>query len=461
MATVKRILGNYQITTLDASAVISLNTSSVDISGNITANNITVANTVSFPTANISANNITSNSITSTGNFITTGVFIGDGSGLTNIPTGVASGNRIQNGTSKVDMPNLSGNIEMNVGGVANVMLLTTTGATVAGNVDAATINTGNILTDNYYFANGVPFVSGGTVKFDAQSTEPVAPDPGDFWFNTNNGIVYQYVDDGDSEQWVDITGIATPPATTSTVANTVVQRDTNGSITANNITANSMVSSGAISATFFVGNGSLLTGIATTPTEIVSGTSTVTFASPSGTIIANVAGNTVASFSSLGFTVGNIINQNPNGVGTIGSPGGYFNRIYATSTSALYADLAEIYEADSDYEPGTVLIFHGSKDLTTTTIDHDPRVAGVVSTAPAYVMNSGANGLQLALTGRVPCRVQGPVNKGDVLVTSTQAGVAQAIDNNFWVPGCTLGKSLETIEDDSIQTIEIAVGRY
>lgn len=456
MATVKRISGDYAITTLDANSVVTIATTSVNISGNVTANNISIANTVSFPTANISANNITSNTITSTGNFITTGVFIGDGSGLTNIPTGVASGNRIQNGTSKVDMPNLSGNIEMNVGGVANVMLLTTQGAILPGNVV-----TGNILTDNYYFANGNPFISGGTVKWDAQSTPPPSPDPGDFWFNTVNGIVYQYVDDGDSSQWVDMTGIATPPATTSTVANTVVQRDTNGSITANNIASNTIVSTGSISATYFVGNGSLLTGIATTPTEIASGTSTVTFAAPSSSIIANVAGTTVATITSLGVGLNNITNIGGNGTGNIGSSGGYFNRIYATSTSALYADLAEIYEADDDYVPGTVLIFHGSKDLTTTTIDHDPRVAGVVSTNPAYVMNSGAPGLQLALTGRVPCLVRGPVNKGDVLVTSNLAGVAQGIDNDYWVPGCTLGKSLGTIEDDSIQMIEIAVGRY
>lgn len=456
MATVKRVSGDYDITTIGANSNVIITTTTVSVSGNITANNLSVANVVSFPTANIAVDNITSNSITSVGNFITTGVFIGDGSGLTNIPTGNASGNRIQNGTSKVDMPNLSGNIEFDVSGVANVLLLTTSGATLPGNVV-----TGNLLTDNYYFANGVPFVSGGTVKFDAQSTAPSSPDAGDFWFNTNNGIVYQYVDDGDSEQWVDITGIATPPATTSTVANTVVQRDTNGSITANNIASNTIVSTGAISATYFVGNGSLLTGIATTPELIQSGTSEITFISPSGTIRANVAGTTMASFTSSGFVVGNIINQNSNGVGTIGSPGGYFERVYATSTSALYADLAEIYEADANYDPGTVLIFHGAKDLTTTTIDHDPRVAGVVSTNPAYIMNSGAPGLQLALTGRVPCRVQGPVNKGDVLVTSTTAGVAQAIDNDFWVPGCTLGKSLDTIEDDSIQLIEIAVGRY
>jgi hypothetical protein len=240
-----------------------------------------------------------------------------------------------------------------------------------------------------------------------------------------------------------------------------VVQRDTNGSITANAVAMTTASAAGTISAAYFVGNGSQLTGISVDSTQIISGTSLVKVVTPSGSITANVAGTTVASFTSDGVQVSNIVNQNISGVGNIGNSSNYFNRVFATSTSALYADLAEIYEADDDYTPGTVLVFHGSKDLTTTTIDHDPRVAGVVSTAPAYVMNSGANGLQLALTGRVPCRVQGPINKGDVLVTSNQAGVAQAIDNNFWVPGCTLGKSLATIEDNSIQTIEIAVGRY
>ena len=160
MGTVKRVSGDYEIFAINSSNV-NITSGNINLSANVIANNLGVIGAAIFPTANITANNITSNTITSVGNFITTGTFIGDGSGLTNIPAGVASANRIQNGTSKVDLPNLSGNIEMSVGAVANVMLLTTTGAILPGN-----INTGNILTDNYYFANGVPFVSGGTVKF-------------------------------------------------------------------------------------------------------------------------------------------------------------------------------------------------------------------------------------------------------------------------------------------------------
>lgn len=456
MPTIKRVSGNLEILTLGATSNVNMYTGTLNVSGNIQSTNLLVSNVVSFPTANITANNITSNTITSTGNFVTTGTFIGDGSGLTNIPAGVASANRIQNGTSKVDLPNLSGNIQMDVAGVANVMLLTTTGAILPGN-----ITTGNILTNNYYFANGTPFVSGGTVKFDAQSTAPTGSTAGDFWFNTNNGIVYQYVNDGDSDQWVDITGIGTPPATTSTAANTVVQRDTNGSITANAIACTTASATGNIGAAYFVGNGSQLTGISVDSTQIISGTSLVKIVTASGNINANVAGTTMASFTPDGFQVGNIVNQNISGVGNIGNASNYFNRVFATSTSALYADLAEIYEADDDYDPGTVLIFSGSKDVTATQRDHDPRVAGVVSTNPAYLMNTNTSGVQLALTGRVPCKVQGPITKGDLITTSNTPGVGQIVDSNSWVPGCVIGKSLGVIEDDSIQVIDIAVGRY
>jgi hypothetical protein len=75
--------------------------------------------------------------------------------------------------------------------------------------------------------------------------------------------------------------------------------------------------------------------------------------------------------------------------------------------------------------------------------------------------MNTKTSGVPLALTGRVPCKVQGPIAKGDLITTSTTPGVGQIVDSNFWVPGCVVGKSLGVIEDDSVQVIDIAVGRY
>ena len=144
-----------------------------------------------------------------------------------------------------------------------------------------------------------------------------------------------------------------------------------------------------------------------------------------------------------------------------IGSSSSWFNNIYGTAIHAAYADLAENYTADAEYAPGTVVVFGGDKEITVTTTSHDTRVAGVISTDPAYLMNGATVGLPVAMTGRVPCQVQGPVTKGQVLVTSATAGVAEAIDNTRFLPGCIVGKALGAINTNSIETIEVVVGRF
>jgi len=144
-----------------------------------------------------------------------------------------------------------------------------------------------------------------------------------------------------------------------------------------------------------------------------------------------------------------------------LGSSTAWWNTVYGTAIHAQYADLAENYTADAEYAPGTVVVFGGDKEITTTVTSHDTRVAGVISTNPAYLMNGASPGLPVAMTGRVPCQVQGPVNKGTVLVTSTTAGVAKAIDNSKFLPGCIVGKALESINTNTIETIEVVVGRF
>jgi cell shape-determining protein MreC len=63
-----------------------------------------------------------------------------------------------------------------------------------------------------------------------------------------------------------------------------------------------------------------------------------------------------------------------------------------------------------------------------------------------------------VALQGRVPCRVVGKIKKGDLLVTSSIAGVAiAAVDVKV---GTVVGKALQDYDSDHIGTIEIAVGR-
>jgi hypothetical protein len=131
------------------------------------------------------------------------------------------------------------------------------------------------------------------------------------------------------------------------------------------------------------------------------------------------------------------------------------------TASSAKYADLAEIYTSDKNYEPGTVVVFGGTAEITATKITHDTRVAGVISTNPAYLMNSEATGLPVAFTGRVPCKVRGPVTKGDVLVTSAYPEYAERMTDVLYRPGCILGKSLSDVAENVFATVEVVVGRF
>jgi hypothetical protein len=190
---------------------------------------------------------------------------------------------------------------------------------------------------------------------------------------------------------------------------------------------------------------------------SISSGTTNVNIPSSGGNVVITVGNTGIVSFTSAG-----IINNQANGVGNIGNSTGYFNTVFAKATSAQYADLAEMYVSDNSYAPGTVVEFGGTHEITISSASHSTAVAGIISTNPSYLMNSTQVGeyvLPVALTGRVPCRVQGPVRKGDVLVASSTPGVAQRIGMN-WQPGCVVGKSMEVIDTAEIQTIEVAVGR-
>ena len=157
------------------------------------------------------------------------------------------------------------------------------------------------------------------------------------------------------------------------------------------------------------------------------------------------------------------IVNGGSNGVGNIGSSTTYFNTVFAKATSAQYADVAEKYRADAQYVPGTVLEIGGSAEVTATTGYASTRIAGVVSTNPAFIMNSSEtseNSVELALLGRIPCRVVGKIERGDMLCSSRIAGVATALNENLYKPGAVIGKALESYNSVSDGVIEILVGR-
>jgi hypothetical protein len=234
------------------------------------------------------------------------------------------------------------------------------------------------------------------------------------------------------------LTGAATTAGTVTTAAQP-------------NITSVGTLSSVTVTAN--VTGGNLKTSSVLISSTAISGATTIT-------ATGNITGGNLITAGLV--SLSSITKTGSNGVGNIGAVGSYFNTVFAKATSAQYADLAEMYVSDANYPPGTVVEFGGEYEITISSSSHSTAVAGIVSTNPSYLMNSTQTGehvLPIALTGRVPCRVQGPVKKGDVLVASSTPGVAQRIGMN-WQPGCVIGKSMEVINTTEIQTIEVAVGR-
>jgi hypothetical protein len=124
-------------------------------------------------------------------------------------------------------------------------------------------------------------------------------------------------------------------------------------------------------------------------------------------------------------FVSGNII-PSSNATSNIGSSTAWFNTIYGTSTHAQYADLAENYLTDQIYEPGTVVVVGGDAEVTACTDHGQDNVIGAISTDPAYLMNGAAGGQPIALKGRIPLKVYGPIQKGQRLSTSHETGHAE-----------------------------------
>lgn len=144
----------------------------------------------------------------------------------------------------------------------------------------------------------------------------------------------------------------------------------------------------------------------------------------------------------------------------TLGSLTNWWSKAFTVSATAQYADLAENYLGDASYAAGTVVEFGGANEVTLCDTDMSSRVAGVVSTNPAYLMNgaqTGENIVAVALTGRVPTKVRGPILKGDLIVS---AGDGHARAEGIPQVGTVIGKALEDFNGDT-GVIEVVVGKH
>jgi hypothetical protein len=234
--------------------------------------------------------------------------------------------------------------------------------------------------------------------------------------------------------------------AATGNLSTTIL--NATGNVSGGNITTTGVVSatgnvSGGNITTANTVSGSLLTGTLTTAsqpnvTSVSTSFTNLTFANAQ-----SITGN------NLSLTTG--ANTNP------GNITGNWTLTTGSRLQATYADLAEYYSADDYYQPGTVLEFGGKFDVTLAS-DGTNKVAGVVSTEPAYAMNAKCPGLAvaIALQGRVPCKVRGNIEKGDMLISAGN-GFARASMNP--TIGSVIGKALENFNGTE-GTIEVAVGR-
>ncbi len=226
----------------------------------------------------------------------------------------------------------------------------------------------------------------------------------------------------------------------------TLVQRDSSGGFSASTINATTQFN--------VAGSVAFRRSADATPyLEIITpqGNTSISTRTVSSVVNTTIAGDLTLSASGRSSTVNG--SWSVTGAWTLASG--------ATLESTYAADIAEYYQGDKTYEPGTVVMIGGEFDVTLANGAGTTKVAGVISTEAAYIMNGSCPGEKnlVALQGRVPCKVIGKVEKGDLMVVGIVPGVAMA--SNDPKPGSIIGKALQNYDSDHVGTIEVMVGKH
>ena len=350
---------------------------------------------------------------------------------------------------------NISSGIQLasNVTGIGGVTSPTfwgqgASGVNVAGNIVGGNINTAGLITVTGNVSSGNLRTTGSITATGNVLTGGLISATGNVagTFILGNGSL--------------LTGIITSSGANVISGTTICAT---GNVIAGNVTTTGVISAtGNITGNYILGNGALLTGVITSSANINNGTSNVTVVTSGGNVTVGIGGTSnVAVFSTTGISIGNIINANGNGIGNIGSSGGYFNTVFAQATSAQYADVAERFAADDIYEAGTVVELGGPAEITRSTVELSDTVFGVISTRAAYLMNSGAGSdlthPPVAMTGRVPVQCTGVVRKGDRLVSAGK-GIARAATQGEATAFNTIGRALVDKHDTGPGLVEAIV---
>ena len=250
-----------------------------------------------------------------------------------------------------------------------------------------------------------------------------------------------------------------------ATTANAVAGANVSGAVsfaTTANAVAGANVSGAVAFATTAnaVAGGNVSGAVASATTATTAGTVT-TAAQPNITSTGTLTALDVSGTADIGTVETAVLTTGASG--TTGEITGNWSLSAGSRLTATYADLAEYYKGEEAYQPGTVVCFGGREEVHISVEKCSKRVAGVVSTNPAYLMNSTCSGIPVAvaLQGRVPCKVTGKCEKGDVMVSAGD-GTATAWYNvaTIMQPGVVIGKSIEDKNDAEESVIEVAIGR-
>ena len=424
----------------------------ISATGTVTGGNLATGGTVS------AAGNITGGNVLTSGLISATGNVSGGNLNVT--------GNIVDTGALTI-ITGASGNVTLAPNGTG-VVVATTTGANITGTLNA----TGNGIIAGRDLAIGGTFNSYTT---SGRSTVVMNGGASGAIFemalsNTSSAYLYSTTTD---MQLINLRGgnllLTTNSSLTWTIFNTGILSGTG------NVQGGNLRTTGIISATGNITGGNVLGGANVNATTHTGTTVSVTGNITGGNLLisgsisdsAQLDINTTAGNANIVLTpngTGNVnissnIMPTANATANIGSATSSFNTVFAMATSAQYADLAEMYEADAAYAPGTVLEFGGDKEVTISNTPFSPLVIGVVSTNPAYLMNSAAQGkymAAIALVGRVPTRVIGPVSKGAMMVSAGNGHARSAAAPSM---GTVIGKAVEDFTGES-GVIEITIGR-
>jgi len=352
-----------------------------------------------------------------------------------------------------------------------------------------------------------------------ANATPPANPLTGQLWYNTNNQTMYICPTDGQSNAaaWLSLT------ATSSGGATTFGAVTVTGNLAAGNLSAVSNLSANATTTAFLtvsananIANANITqASIGTLTTSNITTGSATTGGNLTGvwTVTGSAGGNNAVAFNFIqgGIAISNSAGANLYGIATDkymyanGTPvsfaGTYSNsnvaaymptyagnglftqvqcNVFTTGANttagtitgnwtlttgsrlqATYADLAERFEADDVYDPGTVVQLGGEAEITAVEYELSEDVFGVISNTAAYLMNAGAGSdathPPVAVSGRVEVKVTGKVTKGQRLVSAGN-GIARAAQPNEATAFNVIGRALANKTDDGLGTVEAIV---